>query len=472
MSRINTNIPSMTANRVLALQNERLNLSLQRLSTGLRINTGKDDPAGLIASEALRAEQVAIRAAIGNIGRAANVVSVAEAGLVEINSLLTQVEELVDRSANEAGISDDERDANQLQIDQLLASINRIATSTEFQGKKLLNGELAYTTSSIAAGDISDVQIQSARLTNTQSRAVVVEVLASAQKALLTYVGATSGASAVTIEVTGNHGTETLSFAAGTAVSAVAAAVNDVSNLTGVEATVASSSVEFNSADFGSSQFVSVRTLQGTFDVTGGDDGATRDRGVDASVRVNGVTAAVDGLTVSTRSSTLSLSVRLTEAFGQSVDSTTFYVVGGGADFAISPRVELAGLESIGLHAVSTGSLGNSVDGFLSSLASGESNALRTGNFANAQRIVRAAADQISSLRGRLGAFQKDTLDSTSNALRITLENTSAAESALRDTDFAEETSNLTRNQILVQSATNVLRLANSVPQQVLALLA
>ena len=107
MSRINTNVPSMIAVRILGMQNERLNLSLQRLSTGLKINSGRDNPAGLIATEALRAEQVALKAAMGNIDRANNVIGVAEAGLVEVNNLLVQLEDLVDRSANEAGISDD-----------------------------------------------------------------------------------------------------------------------------------------------------------------------------------------------------------------------------------------------------------------------------------------------------------------------------------------------------------------------------
>ena len=92
-------------------------------------------------------------------------------------------------------------------------------------------------------------------------------------------------------------------------------------------------------------------------------------------------------------------------------------------------------------------------------------------NFQTAQNIVRAAQTQISQIRGQLGGFQKSTLETTANALRVTLENTTAAESSIRDTDFAEETSNLTRSQILVQSATNVLRLANAAPQSVLALL-
>ena len=111
MSSINTNIPSLIAQRTLANQNMSLNKSLERLSTGLRINRGADDPAGLIASENLRADQQAIKSAIGNAQRAEQVVNVAEGGLQEVNSLLTELQGLVGASANEAGLSQEEKQA-------------------------------------------------------------------------------------------------------------------------------------------------------------------------------------------------------------------------------------------------------------------------------------------------------------------------------------------------------------------------
>ena len=471
MSRINTNVPSMIAVRILGMQNERLNLSLQRLSTGLKINSGRDNPAGLIATEALRAEQVALKAAMGNIDRANNVIGVAEAGLVEVNNLLVQLEDLVDRSANEAGISDDERAANQLQIDSILSSINRIANSTEFQGKKLLNGELGYQTSGVTTTNISTARINAAKFVNGGSLSVVVQVTGSAQQAALTYVGGTVGASAVTLQVTGSFGTENLSFVEGANVSAVAAAINQSSDLTGVTATVASTSLVFNSTGYGTSQFVTVNTLSGTFALTGGDAGTNSDRGQDATVLVNGTLAASDGLVAKMRSATVDVDLTLTTAFGTALGSDSFTIVGGGANVMISPRITLAGLESIGIDAVTIGSLGSLATGFLSSIQSGQANDMNSGNFAVAQRIVREAQTHISFLRGRLGAFQKNTLEPQKNSLQITFENTSAAESILRDTDYAEETSTLTRQQILVQAATNVLRLANAAPQQVLALL-
>ncbi len=468
MSRINTNIPSMVAQRIFTMQNEGLNRSLVRLSTGLRINTGKDDPAGLIASENLRAEQAALGASLTNISRANNVVSVTEGALDEVNNLLTELEDLVDRSANEAAISVEERNANQLQIDSILDSINRIATSTEFQGKKLLNGNFDYATSSVPASALSDVSILAAKVANNSFRTVVVEVTNSAELANLSYATSAVGASNITIEVGGNLGNDTFSFGASTTISNIATAVNNSTSLTGVVARTSGGQLVFESQNYGSSQFVSVNTISGTFALSGG---VTQDTGEDAAVLINGTAAITDGLKASVRTAAIAANVELTVDRGTNLGTSNFEVLPGGADFAISPDLSLAGLVSIGVPSVSTANLGTSTVGFLSTLATGQTNALSTQNYNAAQGIIRSSQDQISALRGRLGAFQKNTLETTQNALTITLENVTAAESTIRDTDFAAETSSLTRSQILVQSSTNTLRLANQAPQNILALL-
>ena len=155
MSRINTNVQSLIAQRVLSQNNRSLSTSLERLSTGLRINRGADDPAGLIASENLRAEKVALGAAISNAERAEQVVNIAEGGLQEISTLLTQLEGLVTSSANEAGLSDEERSANQQQVDSILQTIDRVAGATSFQGLRLLNGNLDYATTNVSS-DVED----------------------------------------------------------------------------------------------------------------------------------------------------------------------------------------------------------------------------------------------------------------------------------------------------------------------------
>lgn len=472
MSRINTNIPSLVSQRIFTLQNNKLSESLTRLSTGLRINSGKDDPAGLIASENLRAEKRAIQAGLTNISRADNIIAVSEGALDEINNLLTELEQLVDQSANEAAISTEERNANQLQIDSILESINRIANTTSFQGKKLLDGNLSYSVSSVSAGQLADVQVLSAKINNGSNRQVVVEVTGSAELGRLVYAGASTGSQNVTIEVAGNLGSDTFSFGAATAISAVAAAINNSSDLTGVTARVSGASTTarlvFESQNYGSSQFAQVRNISGAFTLVGG---ASRDYGDDAQVLINGTAAVTDGLRASVRTASVAADIELTASFGQALGTSTFYIQEGGANFAISPDLSLAGLVSIGLPSVTTGNLGHSVVGFVGSLATGQTNALASGNYYSAQQIIRAAQDTVSSLRGRLGAFQKNTLETTKNNLLVTHENLTAAESTIRDTDFAAETSELTRSQILVQSATNTLRLANQAPQNILALL-
>src|SRR3954462_9233190 len=120
MSRINTNVSSLIAQRVLTTNNSALNKSLERLSTGLKINSGADNPAGLIASENLRAEKAGISQAIDNAGRASNIIGTAEGGLSEVSSLLTELQSLVGQAANSGGLSTEEVQANQLQVDSIL----------------------------------------------------------------------------------------------------------------------------------------------------------------------------------------------------------------------------------------------------------------------------------------------------------------------------------------------------------------
>jgi len=149
----------------------------------------------------------------------------------------------------------------------------------------------------------------------------------------------------------------------------------------------------------------------------------------------------------------------------------TPWPLGGLADFALGSKVDAIGLESIGIDNIAVTSLGNPTEGYLSTLKSGATNSLSSTNLYTAQKIVDSAIKDISTMRGRLGSFQKNTLETTINSLKITGENLQSAESAIRDTDFATETSNLTRSQILVSAATSVLAQANFAPQNVLSLL-
>ena len=467
MSRINTNVNSLIAQRALAKNTEATSQSLQRLSTGLQINAGKDDPAGLIASENLRQEQTGITAALSNAQRAGNVIGTAEGGLSEVSGLLNQLQGLVGQSANSGGLSSDEISANQSQVDTILSTINRIAGSTNFNGQKLLNGNLGYTTSGVNASNVNALQVNAALLPANAATNIVIGVTQSAQTATIGYAnGALVAANNVTLEISGISGTQQVSVAGGSTVANIISAVNTVKSATGVSATASGANLRLDSTAFGSKQFVNLKTVSGTFVPT-----ATTAKGRDAAVTVNGAAAQVDGLSAKLSTSNFDLSFNVGSAINTNTGTTSFYITGGGAQFALGSRVTETDKAAIGISSVTTGSLGDSVNGFLSSLASGQANQLSSKNLTGAQTILSEAVKQVSTLRGRLGAFQKFTIGSTVNNLGVAYENASAAESAIRDTDFASQTAALTRSQILSQAATTVLSQANSSPQQALKLL-
>jgi flagellin len=456
----------MISARVLNTQRTGMNQALERLSTGLRINRGSDDPSGLIASEILRGEKTALTAAIANGQRASQVISTAEGALNEVSSLLSQMEELVSSAANKSGQSSDEVAAKQLQVDSILSTINRIADSTEFEGMKLLNGSMDYTTTGVTATHIKDLTIKSANLVEGATKTVTVDIATSAQIAKVLGSTGTNATSGATIQVTGNYGTQVFSFAKSTTAANIAAAVTGSKDLTGVSAGVSAGRVVFYSTGYGTDATVTVSKLAGVWHAGG------TDAGVDVGATINGQAATGKGLTASVNTANLAIEVNLTAllATRNGVNQTSFSITGGGATFSLAADV-LTGKASVGIQSITTGSVGNAVDGYLSSISDGQTNSLSSNNLGAAQRIVKSAIKEIASLRGRLGAFQKLTIDSTTNSMTVALENTAAAESAIRDADFATETSNMTRSQILVQAATTVLRQVNQAPQNVLALL-
>ncbi|MEO0965915.1 MAG: flagellin [Planctomycetota bacterium] len=502
MSRINTNVQSLIAQRNLGTQNTSLNTSLERLSTGLRINRGADDPAGLIASEALRSEQAKITSAIGNAERADQVVNIAEGGLQEISSLLLEVQSLVGQSANDAGLSKDEKEANQLQIDSILQTIDRISQSTSFQGTKLLNGTYDFTVSSQASA-VTDFTINAAKLSPTENRQVDILVNTSAQYGglFLSTDGAldlTATSSSFTFEVNGALGSREFTFTSGTALADITSEVNKFTEVTGVSAVASGSGIVFKSDTLGSDQFVEIdivddggqagsvfrlsATNNNESQTTGGvtlatleSSNAIRDDGQDLGATVNGVQATARGNILRVNSDFLDLEATLTVSGSQTLGDLNaagaLTITGGGAQFNIGPNVDIINQATIGIKNVASRNLGSVQNGFLSDLANGESSNVVDGNLNQAQKIVDDSIAQIASLRGRLGAFQKNTLGATINNLGVAFENTSAAESSIRDTDFAAETAELTRAQILQQAATSSLAIANSQPSAVLSLL-
>ncbi len=516
MSRINTNIQSMIAQRVLGQNNKSLNQSLERLSTGYKINRGKDDPAGLIASENLRSELKSTNAAITNADRADQVVNIAEGGLQEVSGLLTDLQGLVTGTASKAGLSASEKAANQLQVDSILQTIDRISSATSFQGVKLLNGNYDYKASSVAAG-VADYKVNGAKFNGTNQTVNVLVTQSAQQAGLYMSMGGTgldlaAANSSFTIEIAGSLGSRELTFTSGTTMTSIAAAINTFTDITGVQASVIASGnsngIKLNAKEFGSSEFVSVKVVNdgglsttnlglynwasqnfAALNTTAITDYSTttasngvRDSGQDIGATINGITATSNGKTARINSDFLDVQVTLNTSTSQTLgvvggSTGALKITGGGADFQLAGQVDIAGKVSLGIGDVATRKLGKvetataGTFNFLSDLGSGKSLNLVNGDLTLAQKAVGQASDQVASLRGRLGAFQKNTIGATIRSLGVAAENTAAAESVIRDADFAGETAGLTRSQILVSASTNVLALANSAPQSALQLL-
>jgi flagellin len=474
MARINTNVSSLTAQRGLAKSQKQLGDTLRRLSSGLRINRGADDPAGLIASEGLRSEISGIDQAIDNSSRASNVIATAEGALGEVASLLLNVKSLVVEAANSGALSPDEIAANQLQVDSAVESITRISNTTTFAGLHLLNGSLDYITSGVNTTDIKSLDIAQANFGTASMIPVDINVVTSARTAELQFT-ASSVASSVTLEISGNEGVEVLTFTSGTTASAMAFAVNRISDATGVQAALRNSAtlasgLVFQSTGFGSRNFVSVQAQAGTF-ATLDPAGATTTRSVgrDAVATVNGALTVGDGLNIKLNTTTLDMNLTLDKAFG--AGTTQFSITGGGSLFQLGPQVTSNQQVNIGIKSVAASKLGDNDIGFLNDLVTGGRSTLVGGDAGSASRIIERAIKQVAVLRGRLGAFEKNTLETNINSLSVALENVTASESTIRDADFAEETAALTRAQILTQAGTSVLATANATPQSVLQLL-
>jgi flagellin len=272
------------------------------------------------------------------------------------------------------------------------------------------------------------------------------------------------------VQLAGKSGSQLVSFKAGTSASSMASAINLVKDATGIEATVASNTLTLTSTLYGTSSFINLEVIDegvgGTITSELGGSTRARDIGSDVVATINGTAAKGDGNRVTINTSALSLSTEVTAGFTGNAD---FTINGGGALFQLGPNVVSSQQARLGISSVNTGSL-SGTGGRLYQLGSGESFALKN-DASGAATIIEDVIQKVAGLRGRLGAFQRTTLDANSISLSDTLSNLTEAESSIRDADFAKETASLTRSQILVQSGTAVLGIANQSSQSVLSLL-
>lgn len=449
--------------------------SLTRLSTGSRINKGSDDPAGLIALKSLESELTSTNAAISNNQRTDAMLNVADSSLKEIGSLLSEVQKLAQASANSAGLSADELAANQAQIDDAIASIDRIISNTTFNGKKLLDGSLGINVTGVDTSDITSLRVFSRNASQSEDTTVTVRIDGAAEQAQLTSVIGNSATEDTSITIQGKLGTAVIEINSGENLSSIASKINAATAQTGVVAsqTSATAAIGLRSSEYGSSAFARVTVLSGGDLSGGGSISNANDTGVDADISVNGQAAAVDGLTVNFNAGGTSFAFDITSDFNQSaVGSTTSFTIkadGSGATFQLgtdpSTRTTL-GID--GLYSQQLGS--TNVGGFLSSLKSGGANSLLSDPAAAAQIAAEANA-QVAKLQGRIGGFLKFQVNTSLNSLNAVKEGLESAKSTISDVDYASETAELNRQNVLLQSAISLLGLANQQSAQVLSLL-
>ena len=509
---INTNMPSLAAQRALNSSQGDVQTALSRLSSGLRINSAKDDAAGLAISERFTSQIKGLNQAVRNANDAISLSQTAESALAGTTDLLQRARELAVQSAN-ATNSNTDRTALQAEVSQLVAEIDRIANTTSFNGQKLLNGNFSNKQFQVGAmaNETVGVSVASAKaadlgsVTNiafTDFEAVVAGAAAGTADSLriaetLTFTVTEAGKSAVATNV---------AVAANAESSAVAASIN--ANVTGVVAT-ASTAVRIGNVNQSDGDTVALTINGQSLGViaVGANDtafGATVATAIASNAALSGLTVTTDANGITLRDSS---GADITVAAGAIVDGTP-----GDANAVTVEGVDAAGGVLAGTAAVNlTANQGTKVSGditFTTALAAGTTfqvksdtvdpgaimdaadnadtneagtptvstdkvSTLDISTAAGAQTaigVLDTALATISSNRASLGAIQ-NRFDSIVSGLAVASDNQSAARSRIVDADFATETAKLTRGQILQQAGIAVLAQANAAPQNVLSLL-
>ena len=496
---VNTNLSSLNAQRTLDASGAQLSKALQRLSSGLRINNASDDAAGLAIATRLGAQIRSVNQAMRNANDGIAMLQTAEGAMSEITNIITRIKELAVQSANGTNSTSDRSSLND-EVTSLISEVTRIATQTKFGSTALLDGSFSGTFQ--VGGEVGQTVTQ----TIASMRAVSLTANVATQNltflAGLTSLGAAEANTyqgvdaATTLQLTGPKGTSfvRVTTAADDTVSsmenaasaiATAKAINEISATTGVSATVTAATYTVADA---AERFDAVNidgvtdamTINGTsviVNLNGGTQAARRQQFIDAvNAQVTGVVAsagsgnggliltAADGrnIAVSTTAGTTDGEVA-EEVFGFTTAPTSAGTIARGG-------ITLQASGTITTTHDTTAQVGG--DGITTATATALStvtvSTIQTAN--TAMIIADAILDTVSTERGKLGAVQ-NRLTSTLANLGVVAEKVTDARSRIMDADFAAETSNLTKNQILQQAGISMLAQANARPQAVLALL-
>ncbi|RMF95824.1 MAG: flagellin [Gammaproteobacteria bacterium] len=474
---VNTNVMSLNAQRNLSRSDSMLATSLQRLSSGLRINSAKDDAAGLAIANRFTTQIRGLNQAVRNANDGISLSQTAESALDELTNNLQRIRELAVQSANATNSASD-RAALDQEVQQRLDEINRIASQTSFNGQKVLDGSFGAAQFQIGAnvGETITVNLTTGVRADQIGQIATLEGNPVSANALtdgaLTIAVGQGQAVAIGASVAGNGAGQTADSAYAKVQAINAAGVSGLTAVAKNETTAAFSTV---SSAGGTSTYN--LTINGVDIYTGtgniADGGSLTANDVAAQINLfssqTGVSASVTGS-----------SLTLTAADGRNVDVTETIANGtgtaSGTGIDATQQGTLRG--TITLSASQNITLGGPVAdiGFTGTSIAVDSNTLSTvdvlnvTNSENAIQRVDAALTTVSSLRSQLGAVQSRFESITAN-LQTVSENLQASRSRILDADFAAETANLTKAQILQQAGVAVLAQANAVPQTVLGLL-
>ncbi len=485
---INNNISSMNSRNNLNKALFKRNSALEKLSSGLRINKGADDPSGLLISELMRSQLSGMERALRNTQETNNVMSIAEGGLGSVSSMLTKMRGLAIHALNSGVTSGYQVQADQMELNSALSTINRVVSSTNYAGQNLLNGARDFTHDlSNADGMINQGSVNISSLSGTAVNQISMGYAGSnsAPQAERAYLEADFGApttsTAQEFTITGDLGSRTFSFAEGTSVEDMAKQINASADSTGVNAYAVrdqgsgATMLRIASAEYGSNANVRVQQNAGTAFAA---EGATvADSGQDARISVNGTDITTDGLTANIATGDVSARIGLNEtAIGQTgydqddlVNAEQYRTgsvtnIRGGMQLQLGEGAGGQNRQNVSLGNYNPAMLGRvEYEGQTYSLNDlyGGSEASLANNPELALRIIDQAITDVSSGRANIGAFQANALDTNANNLMVAIENMTATESSIRDTDMAEAMTNFIASKLLENAALRKVQASN-----------
>ena len=490
---INTNIASLNSQRNLTSSQASLTTSLQRLSSGLRINSAKDDAAGLAISDRMNSQIRGMNQASRNANDGVSMAQTAEGALANSGDILQRIRELAVQSSNASNSSSD-RKALQTEVTQLTSELNRIATTTSFNGQQLLDGTSGTSNFQVGANANELISMSGSNFTTGAygNNQVAVD---AAQVALATPTATSNLASGAAITINGSRGTAT---ASGTSAKAIAASVNQSAGTTGVSASAQTQTMlklgdkESYTLEVKGDNNTAVKISFSTG--AGGESQTALQAGIaafNARSAETGITAEYDAE---------NKGIKLTHASGENIDlknakttANSVLTVSNYKTDTTTAQGKLnsatgADMKAVGAQAVANGHVTFDSEGSFALVDASNASGLAVDNksselksvgsldissFAGAQlaiKIADAALATVNTKRAEFGALQS-RFSSAISSLQSSTENLSASKSRIVDTDFAAETANMTRGQILQQAGTAMLAQANSLPNGVLSLL-